>query len=127
MYLDADVLYALLKRDDFQKPYALNILQKKDRKYTSTVTLLELEIVVKRELGDAMSLGLSDWLKRRIPDLRIVPFSRPDFEKSLTLREKYGLGIFDAAHAASCLNDDGVMASTDHVYDRIPGLARVKE
>lgn len=123
--MDTDVLYALLKKDDFQKPYALNILRQDDRKYTSSVTLLELEIVVKRELGDAVSLGLKAWLTRQLPELKILSFTGLHFEKSLELREKYGLGIFDAAHAAICLQEDGVMASTDHVYDRIPGLRRV--
>lgn len=126
MYLDSDVLYALMKKDDHQRPYALKVVQQQTRKYTSTVTLLELEIMVKRELGDALSLAVSKWIKKLLPDLKVVSFSSNDFEKSLQLREKYGLGIFDAAHAATCLNNDGVMASTDHIYDRIPGLLRVK-
>jgi predicted nucleic acid-binding protein len=35
--------------------------------------------------------------------------------------------IFDAYHAATCLlyDKDKVIISTDHVYDKIPGIKRV--
>lgn len=125
MYLDTDILYALMKKDDHLKPLALSILKRNEAKYTSAVTLLELEIVVKRELGDSFSLSIVDWLRRLVPDLKVVEFTADDFQKSLYLRQTHGLGIFDAVHAAVCLRKDGLMASSDHIFDRISGIKRV--
>lgn len=122
MYLDVDVLYALLKDRDYHKEYAQKVVSEKEVKVTSSVSLLELEIVVKRELGDAHSLNLTRWVERLVPGLKIIAFSHNQFEKSLELRAKHGLGIFDAVHAAVCLERGGRMASTDKAYARIPGI-----
>ena len=124
-YLDAGVLYALMKERDFNKPYAEKIASLKTKKCTSAVTLLELEIVIKREISNSLSLGVSKWARRAVPGLKIIPLTSGQFEKSLHLRLDYGLGIFDAVHAAAALDAGGEIASTDRVFDRIPGLKRI--
>ncbi|MFH1200054.1 MAG: PIN domain-containing protein [Candidatus Micrarchaeota archaeon] len=126
MYLDVDVLYALVKEKDFHKEYAERITATAGAKVTSCVSLLELEIVVKRELGDEKSMEIDRWVRRLVPGIDIAEFTEKQFAKSLELRKKYGLGIFDAVHAAVCLEKGGQMASTDHAFDRVPGIARIK-
>ena len=124
MYLDVDVIYSLLKENDFNRGYAEKVLQAKGKKYTSVVSLLELEIVVKRELGDALSLETSQLARKAVPELQVLELSQRDFEKSLELRKRHGLGIFDALHAAVCIENDGIMASTDQAFERVKNLKR---
>ncbi len=126
MYLDVDVLYALLKEKDFHREYAERIASSKGGKVTSSVSLLELEIVVKRELGDEKSLEIDEWARKIVPGISILAFTEKQFKKSLELRKKFGLGIFDSVHAAVCLEKGGQMASTDRAFDRVPGIRRVK-
>ena len=126
MYLDVDVLYALVKEKDFHREYAERIAASKGAKLTSSVSLLELEIVVKRELGDEKSMDIGKWVGVLIPGLGIEAFSEKQFESSLALRKKFGLGIFDSVHAAVCLENGGLMASTDRAFARIPGIRIVK-
>ena len=126
MYLDTDVLYALIKEKDFNKEYAEKAVAEKGPKYTSTITLVELEIVIKRELGDGLSLSTAALVEKAVPKIRLLDFTARQFEKSLLLREKHGLGIFDAFHAAVCLDKKLEMAPTDAAYGRVPGIRRVK-
>lgn len=125
IYLDADVLLALIKDKDFNKPYALLVLESKEEKSTSTITLLELEIVLKREAGNDASINFMNAIKNLINNLKIFEFNSSHFEKSLLLREKHGLGIFDSIHAAICLTEGLKMASTDRAYNLVSGLKRV--
>ncbi len=126
MYLDADILFALIKPSDRHQAFAEEVLTKKERLYTSFTTLLELEIVVKREISDDLSMNIMEALQRKVPELEIVSNDTKTFTDSLTLRKKYGVGIFDAIHAATALHHDKRIASTDHIYNRIKGLHWIK-
>ncbi|MBS3063630.1 MAG: PIN domain-containing protein [Candidatus Diapherotrites archaeon] len=122
MYVDADLFYALLRAGDRHAELAQTVLASKEQQYTSVICLLELEIVVKRELSDEMSKTLLSAFKARFPKVKIKPLDERAFRKSLELRQKYGLGIFDAVHAAVALLNDGRIASTDKAFEKIPGL-----
>jgi len=64
-----------------------------------------------------------------IPNLRFLPTTPEVDLLALSLMKNYGLtSVFDAYHAATALNqvEDRVIASTDHVYDRIPGVKRIE-
>ncbi|MFA5246851.1 MAG: PIN domain-containing protein [Candidatus Micrarchaeia archaeon] len=126
MYLDVVVLFALVKKEDYNKPYAERITAMKGEKMTSTAALLELELVTNRELGPEVAMKLDEWLVEKFPKLKIVDFNHRHFQKSLELRKKYGLGILDSLHAAICLDKKQPIASTDIAFDRVPGLARIK-
>ena len=54
MYVDTDIFYAKIRSGDRHAEFAGKILSKKGL-YTSSITLLELEILVKRELSDDLT------------------------------------------------------------------------
>ncbi len=64
-----------------------------------------------------------------IANLKFLPTTSETDLLALTLMRQNGLSsIFDAFHAATTLNqvEDHTIISTDHVFDRIPGLKRVE-
>ena len=115
MYVDTDIFYALIKKGDRHLDIASATLQKKEAKYTSVLTLLELEILIKREIDNGLSKQTHEIFKQRFPEVRIFPLNEKTHKKSQELRKKFDVGIFDAVHA-----------STDSVYDRISGLKRIE-
>jgi predicted nucleic acid-binding protein len=124
VYLDADVLYSYLKPEDWLKPFAENILDKKDKFITSIVTVIEIEIVSLRELGSTFSLSVLSRLKT-LKNLEILPLSIDVLEKSVELRKLYGLSIFDSIHAATCLLNNVEIISSDSIFDKVKGLERI--
>jgi predicted nucleic acid-binding protein len=127
VYVDSDIFYALLKPSDFNRDLAQRIARDSGTaKVTSVMTLVELAIVAKRDLGEPDSLGLKRRIKSLVPRLRILPLTCAQMARSDGLRTRYGLGIFDAVHASVCLEQDGLMASSDEAFDRVAGIRRVK-
>ena len=124
MYVDLDLIYALIKEGDRHQETAKKILGQTKGTYTSVVTLLELEIVVKREMNDFLSTHVGELFQKHAPTMKIVPLTEVIFKKSLALREKYGLGIFDSIHAATALTHDKKIASTDKAFERVTELKR---
>lgn len=127
MYLDVDLVYAFIKKGDRHFELAKEIIGRKGNFYTSVVSLIELEILIKREISNELSMNVWKAVKEKIPKLKVKEINLKIFESSLELRGKHGLGVFDSIHAATALAYDKRIASTDRVYDRINGLKRVRE
>jgi len=125
LYVDTDVIYAILKKEDLHKDYAERILEKENL-YTSVLTLVELQIVAKREISGEVSRNISKIMSLETPNIAIRPLMEKTVARAEKLRRDYGLGIFDSIHAASALESDKKIASTDRIYDRISGLKRFK-
>lgn len=125
MYVDTDILYALLKPNDCHLEFAKKILSANENPYTSVITFVELEIVVKREISDFLSQNILDATIGKAPALKIVELNQKILKKSLELRKKFGLGIYDSIHAATAITKDKKIASADHVFDRIKELKRI--
>ena len=125
MYVDVDLLYALIKENDRHRETAEKVLGGKSKLCTSAVGLLELEILIKREMSDFLSLHVDELVRQKFPKLKVIPFSEKLFKESLALRQRHGLGIFDSIHAATALAVRHKIASTDHVFDRVPLLERM--
>ena len=123
MYVDADILFATLKSGDRHADFAHTVMEN-EHLYTSIITLIELEIVVKRELSNEMSTTIQSIIRHKFPKLKILPLTPDTHQKGQDLRRKHGLGIIDALHAAAALQGDKHIASTDHIYDSIPKLTR---
>jgi len=124
MYLEADVLYAHLKPEDWLKVDAERVLAKRKRFVTSAGTVIEIEIVSLRDFGSNFSLSALGRL-RRIRNLEILPLTTDILEKAVELRKAFTLGIFDSIHAAVCLSKRKKLVSTDPIFDRVKGLVRI--
>ncbi len=127
------MLYAYVKKEDWLKETARNIISKIIRGeygqvYVSRECLHEIYYVSKEE-------GVStDELIRRAATLTAIQnliFIDTTFEIDLlafVLMRQYGFtSIFDAYYAATALNqiEDHKIISTDSVFDCIPGLVRI--
>ena len=125
MYVDSDIIYALLRPEDRLRELARRIIQRDKKIYTSIITVLELQLVAKREISEIYSQKMLEEIKAILPDLVFKEYTQDTINKSSFLRKKYGLGIFDSIHAATSFMNDKLIAYTDHIYDRINGLERV--
>ena len=132
MLIETDVLLAHVKEEDWLKPYAENILKRVEsgelKLYVSREVLHELYYIVTR-LGMDLDKALAKIVAlTSIKGLTWLPTTLEIDLLAYTLIVEYGLtSIFDAYYAASTLlmDPDKTIISTDHTYDKIPGLRRV--
>jgi len=122
MYVGVDVLYAYLKESDWLKESAEKILKKKVK--TSVITIVEVEIVAKRDFGDEFANSVFERLKE-LKSLEIVSLEPKILEKAVEFRINFGLNIFDSLHAASAFVLDEEIVSSDRVYDIVEGIERI--
>ncbi|PIN85295.1 MAG: hypothetical protein COV47_02905 [Candidatus Diapherotrites archaeon CG11_big_fil_rev_8_21_14_0_20_37_9] len=122
MYLDTDIFYAKLKPNDRHAKTAEKMLSGKSRQATSIITLLELELLFKREISDELSRHTMEIFTKNFPETKIREFNAKIFMKSLELRQEFDLGIFDSIHAATAIIHNETMVSTDKAYKRVRGL-----
>jgi predicted nucleic acid-binding protein len=130
--IETDMLYAYVKKEDWLKDTAKNIITRIikgefGQVYASREALHEIYYVSKEE-------GVSpDELIARVAALTAIKnliFLETTFEidlLALVLMRHYGFtSIFDAYYAATALNqvEDHTIVSTDEVFDCIPGLKR---
>jgi len=91
--------------------------------YSSTATIQEILFWLynqrlRGEMVEAVNaLG-------RVRNLEWVPVTPDVCLKASVLVKHYGLP-FDGYHAATALERDGVVLSSDHSYDRVTGLSRL--
>ncbi len=115
IYADTDFFLALLKPRDWLKKKAEEILRTYSGKITtSLVTFIELMLLAKRYDLDPVRVTASVMAICGIEDERLL-------KAALYIRD-YGLGVFDAFHAAHA--GDRIISS-DKVYERI-GISRIK-
>jgi len=131
--IEADILYAHVKRDDWLKPAANKILRRIVRGdfgivLTSREALHELYYVSMEE-----GVALESYISRlaaltAIPNLKYVDTTSEIDILAATLMKQFKLtSIFDAYYAATALNavPDHTIASTDEVFDKVTGVKRV--
>ena len=132
MLIEADVLLAHVKEEDWLKPYAENIFKRVElgelKLYVSREVLHELYYIITK-LGMDLDEALAKIVAlTNIKGLTWLPTTLDVDLLAYTLIVEYGLtSIFDAYYAASTLlmDPDRTIISTDSIYDRIPGLRRV--
>ncbi len=119
MYLDTDIILALVKKEDWLKRYVdFDSLQPAR---TSVFTLIEARLVLEREYSRKEALAvLSTVLKKNIS---LLSLDECILKKSQELLEQYiQLNHFDSIHAAFALVHDETLVSTDHIFKAISGL-----
>ena len=133
MLIESDIIIALIKRRDWLKPVAENILmliKKGDLRPIEISTEIFHELYyVASEFVD-LDIVLENFVK--IAGLENIKFLRPKPETYITavfIMKNYNItSIFDAIYAAHILNkdsSDNIIISTDHIYDKIPEIKRV--
>lgn len=120
MYLDTDVILALIKEKDWLKNY-IKISKIKNRK-TSVLALIEAELVLAREFGRKEIFKINQIKNYKI---KILDLNEKIFNLSNKLLKQYNINIFDSLHAAICLENKEKILSTDHIFDVIENLERV--
>jgi predicted nucleic acid-binding protein len=123
MYVEADILYSYLKPTDWLKEYSEEILTKLKVK-TSMITIVEIEIVAKRDFDEEFANSVLEKLQK-IKNLEFTQLKLDILKKAVVYRKKHGLNIFDAIHAATAFNLKEKIITTDRVYDLIEELDRI--
>ena len=120
MYLDTDIVLALIKDKDWLKKY-IKINKIKNPK-TSVLTLIEAELVLAREFGRKDVFRINQIKNYKI---KILSLDEKIFNLSNKLLKQYNINIFDSLHAAFCLINKEKILSTDHIFDVIENLERI--
>lgn len=134
LYLDANVfIYAALQepKDIPKARVAVSYLQRlgkgKIEAATSILSWDEVMWVALRlldERSDATELG--KWFLR-LPNLIFLPVTNEVALRAQGLVESHGLKPRDAIHAASALTSHvAELLSDDSIFDRVPGITRVR-
>jgi predicted nucleic acid-binding protein len=131
--IETDMLYAYVKKQDWLKETANNIILriiKGDfgQVYASRESLHELYYVSKEEAVSTDELISRGAAITAIQSLTFLETTLEIDLLALVLMRQYGFtSIFDAYYAATALNqvEDHTIISTDKVFDCIPGLIRI--
>lgn len=122
MYLDTDIILALIKKEDWLKKYVSGLDLKEAK--TSTFTIIEARIVLEREY----SREEANSALKKIKDFKIeiVSVDEKTLLKSQELIEKYHtLGIFDSIHVASAIVNKEKLVSTDNIFSEISEIIQI--
>ena len=122
MYLDTDIILAIIKEKDWLKEF-VDASKIKDPK-TSTFTIIEAEIILAREYERKDIFSMSEKLKK--PNIKILSFDEKILTKSIDLlKEHPKLTIFDSVHAAFAFALKEKLMSTDSIFDTIHGIEKI--
>lgn len=118
MYLDTDIVLALIKKKDWLKQTIK--IEKIKKPKTSALVIIEAELILSREYGREYVFSVLGETKRIIPGIRILPLEEKIIEKSIELMKNYqNLNIFDSMHAAFSILKNETIISTDDVFRKI--------
>lgn len=116
MYLDTDIILAIIKKEDWLKKYVS--FKKIKSPKTSVLNVLEARLVLVREYSRKDAIDAFKKIKEK--RIQILEIDEKIIKKSQELMEKYSsLNMFDAVHAASAIINNEVLLSTDSVFDLI--------
>ena len=133
MLIESDLFIAYMKRSDWLKPKAEEIINAISSgslrgAQASTEVLHELHYVFADHAPAATILGNAARLAT-MENIEFIDATREIYLSALELASTLELGsIFDAIYAATALTDrvpDHTVLSTDSAYDRVPGIKRV--
>jgi predicted nucleic acid-binding protein len=126
--IDTDMIIAYLKGEDRWAEHAermfVKILSGEIKAYVSPALLMEVAFVLKRN----ERLELLDDLNKiifGIDRISIVDFNEKIARMSFKLMQD-GIGVMDSIQAATALDKDQMIISSDHIFDQIYGLERIK-
>ncbi len=122
MYLDTDIILALIKDEDWLKKY-VNIKKISSPK-TSALNVIEARLVLLREYSRKEAINALKKINGH--KIKIVEINENIINKSQELIEKYSeLNMFDAVHVASVLINNEELLSTDSIFDKIKEVNKI--
>jgi predicted nucleic acid-binding protein len=122
MYLDTDIILALIKDEDWLKPH-INLKRIKNPT-TSVFAIIEAEIVLLREYGKEHVFPILNNIKSK--KVKIISLDEKILKKALEMLKKYErLNIFDSVHAAYSIIKNDKIISTDNIFDEIEEIERI--
>ena len=124
MYLDTDIILAIVKPSDWLKDAVEKKLKVLSDLKTSVFTLVEAEIVLNREASRELALSVLDKVKEQ--NIRPLALTEEMLTKSVELLRKYPkLNIFDSIHIACAICEGEPILSTDSLFDEIEEIEKV--
>ena len=124
MYLDTDIILAIVKPSDWLKDVVERKIKVLSDPKTSVFTLVEAEIVLNREVSRGLAVRVLDKVKER--NIRLLPLTEKMLTKSVELLRKYPkLNIFDSIHIACAICEGEAILSTDSLFDEIEEIEKV--
>ncbi|HDJ89224.1 MAG TPA: type II toxin-antitoxin system VapC family toxin [Thermoprotei archaeon] len=125
--IELDMLIALVNKADKLHETSKKLFQKissgkiTNVKVTSSA-YLEYELVLKSR-GYSLTDIYSDLQAfRYIKNLGEAPLTVNIIVRAIELRRKYNISYFDSLHAATAIEYDKIIISTDHIYKEIKEL-----
>jgi predicted nucleic acid-binding protein len=121
VYLDTDVILAVIKRDDWLKRYVN--LKRIHHPKTSVLTIVEAELVLIREVSREAAISCLKEVKEK--GITLLPIGQEILKISSDFLEKYPrLNLFDSIHAAFSFKLKEEILSTDSIFD---GVSEIKK
>ena len=124
MYLDTDIILAIVKPTDWLKEIVERKLMQIRNLKTSVFTLVEAEIVLNREESRELAISVLERVKER--NIQLLPLTEEILAKAVELLRKYRkLNIFDSVHIACAICEGEDILSTDSLFDEIEEIENV--
>jgi predicted nucleic acid-binding protein len=126
--LETDLIFAYLNREDKHHQDAKNIFDKirEGRNLSvSSLSLVELELIYK---SNNLNMHLVPHIAAlsTLPNIHYQNLSVDIVLTSIYLRQTHGLSFFDSHYAATALQGDGCIISTDQAYRKVPGITLIE-
>lgn len=116
MYLDTDVLLALLQAEDWRQPAVQ--AASFDAPKTSIITAVEIQLVMFDAWSRDDLAGVCDAIEHEGVEVR--PLTPETFQAGADLLSNYpALNVFDAIHVGHARTLDEPIVSTDTLYPKI--------
>ncbi|MFP3951967.1 MAG: type II toxin-antitoxin system VapC family toxin [Candidatus Bathyarchaeia archaeon] len=125
--LETDLIFAYLNREDKHHKAAKAVFDEvKEGKELSisSLSMVEIELIYK---SNSLERHLTPHIAAlsNLPNVTYIPLSVDIVLTSIYLRENHSLSFFDSHYAATALQEDAEIISTDQAYSKIPGLVHI--
>lgn len=122
--IETDMVFAFLNTNDRHHNVAsklFSIIKSGFEVGLPTSALIEMELVYKsNDREDDLANHVANLIA--IPNVTSVALTPKTILLSIKLREDYELSFFDSHHAATALENDGKIISTDQQFKKVPNL-----
>lgn len=122
--IETDMIFAFLNSNDRHHNVASKLFSQIKSGYEvglPTSALIEMELVYKsNNREDDLANHVANLIA--IPNITSIALTPKTILLSIKLREDYDLSFFDSHHAATALENDGKIISTDQQYKKMSDL-----